>query len=68
VLERAGLALLDHGAFDRGHGDVEAASGCSHGQTVCHRSYQALFEIGRIGAHARLPADLVPACAFRKLL
>jgi hypothetical protein len=43
VLQRAGLALLDHGAFDRGDGDVKAASGFSHGLTVSHRSHQAFF-------------------------
>ncbi len=62
------LALLDDGPFDGGHGHLKAASGFSHGLTVGHRSHQAFFQIGRIGAHAALPASLVPVSAFRKLL
>jgi len=42
-LQGAGLALLDHGPFDRGDGDSKAASGFSHGLTVGHRSHQAFF-------------------------
>jgi len=42
-LQGAGLPLLDHGPFDRGHGNVKAASGFSHGLTVSHRSHQAFF-------------------------
>src|SRR5262249_44828589 len=55
ALERAGLALADHGALDRGHRDVAAASGLSHGLTLGHRSHQAFFEGGRIGTHAAPP-------------
>ena len=51
ALQRARLALLHHGAFDRSHGDVKAASGFSHGLTVSHRSHQAFFQVGRIGTH-----------------
>src|SRR5262249_19046677 len=47
--QRARLALLPHGAFDRGHSHSKAASGFSPGQTVSHRAHQALFPIGRIG-------------------
>jgi site-specific DNA recombinase len=46
---------LHHGAFHRCDGHLKAASDFSHGQTVCHRSHQAFFQIGRIGTHARLP-------------
>jgi len=49
--QRARLALLPHGAVDRGHGDVKAASGFSHGQTVSHRSHQSFFQVGRIRTH-----------------
>jgi hypothetical protein len=42
-LQGAGFALVHHGSFDRGHGDVKAASGFSHGQTISHRSHQAFF-------------------------
>jgi hypothetical protein len=45
---------LHHGAFDRGHCHPKAASGFSHGQTVSHRSHQALFQIGRIRTQIRL--------------
>ena len=51
ALQRAGLALLHHRAFDRGHGDAKAASGFSHGLTLSHRSHQAFFQVGRIGTH-----------------
>src|SRR5262249_25491879 len=60
ALERARLPLLHHGAFDRGHGDVVAASGFSPGQTVSHRSHQAFFPIGRIGTPIR---PLYTTCA-----
>ncbi len=40
-----------------------AASGFSHGQIVSHRSHQAFFQVGRIGAHAdRLRTSC--ACLF----
>jgi hypothetical protein len=54
TLKRASLALLHHGAFDRGHRYLKAASGFSHGQTVCHRAHQAFFQIRRIATHALL--------------
>jgi hypothetical protein len=34
---------LHHGAFDRGHSNMKAASGFSHGLTLSHRSHQAFF-------------------------
>jgi hypothetical protein len=43
ALQRARLTLLHDSAFDCGHGNMKAASGFSHGQTVSHRSHQALF-------------------------
>jgi hypothetical protein len=51
ALQRARLALLYHGAFDRGHRHTKAARGFSHGLTVSHRSHQAFLEVGRIGSH-----------------
>jgi hypothetical protein len=41
--ERAGLALLHHGAFDGRHRHPKAASGFSQGLTLSHRSHQAFF-------------------------
>ncbi len=60
ALQRARLALLHHGAFDRIYRDVKAASGFSHGLTLSHRSHQALFQVGRIGSHIPLS---YPTCA-----
>ena len=68
ALQRARLARLHHGAFDRSHGDAKAASGFSHGLTVSHRSHQAFFQVGRIGTHTVLYAQPMPAFASRKLL
>jgi len=46
ALQRARRALLDHGAFDRGHAHAKAARGFSHGLTVGHRAHQAFFQVG----------------------
>jgi hypothetical protein len=43
ALQRAGLALLHHGAFDGGHRHSKPARGFSHGLTVGHRAHQAFF-------------------------
>jgi hypothetical protein len=43
ALQGAGLVLLDHGPFDRGHGHVKAASSFSHGLTLSHCSHQTFF-------------------------
>src|SRR5262249_5169105 len=61
ALQRACLALLHDGAFDRRHGHPTAASGFSPGLTVSHRSHQALFPIGRIRTPIRL-VYTTPAC------
>ena len=52
-LQRARRALLHDRAFHGRHRDSKSASGFSHGLTVGHRSHQAFFQVGRIGAHIR---------------
>jgi hypothetical protein len=55
ALQRAGLALLYHGAFDGTHGHSKAARGFSHGLTVSHRAHQTFFQVsGRSNRHACL--------------
>jgi hypothetical protein len=51
ALQRARLTRLHHGTFHRIHADIKTASGFSHGLTVSHRSYQALFQVGRTRTH-----------------
>ena len=57
--QQARRALLHHGMFDGGHGNVETARGFSLGQTVRHRAHQALFQVGRIGTQ-----DLVESVPY----
>ena len=65
---RARLTLLHDGALHRGHRHPTAASGCSQGLTVRHRSHQAFFQVGRIGTHAPLPSTFHACLCFRKVL
>jgi hypothetical protein len=61
------VALLDHGAFHRGHCYPKAASGSSQGQTVSHRSHQSFFQVGRIGMHTDLPCTTYACCCFSQV-
>jgi hypothetical protein len=63
--ERAGRARLHHRALDGGHGDAPAASGCSQGLTVSHRSHHACFQVGRRGVQT---AGHSTTCACLRLL
>jgi hypothetical protein len=46
---------------------MKATGGFSHGQTVSHRSHQALFQIGRIGTHIPLSYRIYACHCFSQV-